>query len=110
MHEVNLIVEIQCVRPPWGKINPFSKYTDSRYRVYVNDDLLTERTWLWNDSVTINENIWINAENIKDHTLVIEPVTHIPEQAKFTLSSLSIPNVPAEIFRINDLQVNFTLR
>ena len=27
---------------------------DTRYRVYVNDELFTERTWIWNGSIWIS--------------------------------------------------------
>ena len=32
------------------------------YRVYVNDELFAERTWIWNDNLYLKEDIQIQAE------------------------------------------------
>jgi hypothetical protein len=109
MLEVNLIFEVHCQRPPWGIINPISKFSDSRYRVYVDDDLITERSWIW-DNIFLKESVWIKSINRCNHILKIEPVVCIPEQAVFTLDNFQVANVPATSTKINDLQVNFTLR
>jgi hypothetical protein len=110
MLEVNLIFEVHCQRPPWGIINPISKFTDSRYRVYVDDDLITERSWTWDSSIFLRESVWIKSAEGYDHILKIEPVVYIPEQAVFSVDNFKVANVPATSTKINDLQVNFTLR
>jgi|688.fasta_scaffold1389467_1 hypothetical protein len=110
MSEVNLTFEIHCQRPPWAIKNRFSKFLDSRYRVYVNNDLITERNWNWDNNIFLKENIWINTPINTQHTLKIEPIVYIPEQAVFTVNDFKIVNVQADITKINDLQVNFTLR
>ena len=110
MLEVNLIFEVHCQRPPWGIINPISKFSDSRYRVYVDDDLITERSWIWDNGIKLLENIWLNLENNKEYKLRIDPVVAIPEQAKFKIDNFKITNSNADINKIDDLQVNFTLR
>jgi len=110
MLEVNLIFEVHCQRPPWGIINPVSKFLDSRYRVYVNDDLITERSWIWDNNIFLKESVWINSVQGSEHTLKIEPVVCIPEQAVFTVNNFQITNLAADSTKINDLQVNFTLR
>jgi hypothetical protein len=110
MSEINLTFEIHCQRPPWVIKNPLGNFTDSRYRVYVNDDLITERSWLWDNNIFLKENIWINTSIETQHTLKIEPIVRIPEQAVFTINDFKIANVPATSTKINDLQVNFTLR
>lgn len=39
---------VKCACPP-------------RYRIYVDNDLITERSWIWKDSITcLQENIWVN--------------------------------------------------
>ena len=109
MLEVNLIFEVHCQRPPWGIINPISKFSDSRYRVYVDDDLITERSWIW-DNIFLKESVWIKSINRCNHILKIEPVVCIPEQAVFTIDNFKISNISATSTKIDDLQVNFTLR
>lgn len=110
MLEVNLTFEIHCQRPPWVIKNPLGNFTDSRYRVYVDDDLITERSWLWDNNIFLKENIWINTSIQTQHILRIKPVVCISEQAMFTVNNLKIVNVQADINKIDDLQVNFTLR
>ena len=110
MNEVNLIFEVHCQRPPWGISTPISKFTDSRYRIYVNDDIITERSWVWDNNIFLKESVWIKSINRCDHILKIEPVVCIPEQAVFTIDNFEISNIPATSTKIDDLQVNFTLR
>lgn len=48
-------VIIQCdVHCKWDKVNP------PRYRCFVNDELFTERTWIWPDQY-LEENLQISA-------------------------------------------------
>jgi hypothetical protein len=110
MLEVNLIFEVHCRRPPWGIINPISKFSDSRYRVYIDNDLITERSWIWDNNIFLKESVWIKSIEGCDHVLKIEPVVCIPEQAVFSVDNFKISNIPATSTKINDLQVNFTLR
>ena len=110
MVETNLIFEVLCYRPPWAIKNHLIKFSDSKYRIYVNNDLITERSWLWNNDTKLLENIWLNLENNKEYKLRIEPVVTIPEQAKFSIHNFKITNSNVDINKINDLQVNFILR
>jgi len=107
---VKLTFNVHCQRPPWGINNPVSKFTDSRYRVYIDHDLITERTWVWDNCILLKENVWINAIEGSDHTLKIEPVVCMPEQAVFTVDNFAIVDLPATSTKVNDLQVNFSLR
>jgi hypothetical protein len=109
MIEVNLNFHIHCQRPIWGIINSSSKFKDSRYRIYINDDLITERSWVWNNEY-LNENIWMHGEDNTNYIVKLEPVVHIPDQAKFIIDGFRITNTTADIEKIDDLQVNFTLR
>ena len=110
MNEVNLTVEVHCQRPLWGIINPISKFTDSRYRIYIDNNLITERSWIWDNNIFLCENMWIYGENNKEYTVKLEPVVCIPEQAKFRINNFKITNTNADINKINDLQVIFTPR
>lgn len=110
MLEVNLIFEVHCQRPVWAVNTTNIKFSDSRYRVYINDELITERTWIWNNNIFLKENIWINSPKDNQHTLKIEPVVCIPEQAVFTVDNFIVANLPADTSKVNDLEVNFTLR
>lgn len=49
---VRVICNVAC---KWEGLPPV-------YRVYVNDELFTERTWRWNDEFYLREEIQIDAE------------------------------------------------
>lgn len=53
---VRVLCDVHC---EWEGLAPI-------YRVYVNDELFTERTWIWND-VYLEEMLQINAEPGKYH-------------------------------------------
>jgi len=86
----HIIVEVHCVRPPWAELHRDEKYRDSRYRLFIDDDLITERTWIWNNSTFLQENLWSNIDRSIAHTLKLEAVTHLPEQAQFNLQSMTL--------------------
>lgn len=49
---VRVVCNVAC---KWEGLAPI-------YRVYVNDELFTERTWLWKDDFYLREEIQIEAE------------------------------------------------
>jgi hypothetical protein len=54
--------------------------------------------------------VWIKSAEVCEHIVKIEPVVYVPKQAVFSVDNFEIANVPATNTKINDLQVNFTLR
>ena len=111
MREVNLNFEVLCQRPIWATLGSFKeKFSKSRYRVYVNNDLITERDWNWDNSIFLLESVWINGERDTNYTLRLDPVVHIPEQANFSINNFKVTNLEADSTKIDDLQVNFILR
>ena len=108
MSEVNLKFEVHCQRPTWARFNVNRKYVDSKYRIYVNNDLIVERSWIWDNNIFLKEDVWAIAD--QEYMLELEPVVYISEQAVFTLDNFQVANFQANSTKINDLQVNFTLR
>jgi hypothetical protein len=41
MSETSITVEVHALQPRWIYIE------QPKYRLYVNNDLITERTWIW---------------------------------------------------------------
>jgi hypothetical protein len=103
----NITVEVHCQQPPWAIHLWGDRYRDSRYRIYVNNDLITERTWIWDNSILIQENLWINVNQTATHLLKLESVTNIPEQAKFSLGLLSANNNNLVIVSANTVEITF---
>ena len=67
------------------------------YRIYVDDDLLTERTYMWSDPSYVEENIIVLLDSGK-HTLRIEPA--ITEE----LENLDINKM--KFFRLFHFKIN----
>lgn len=71
MKEATITVEVHCVQPRWvDKEN-------SHYRIYLNDELMTERTWIWDQDTYIQENILANIEANINHVVRVEVVKTI---------------------------------
>jgi hypothetical protein len=85
-------------------------FNDSRYRIYINQDLITERSWIWDNDTFLLENIWIHADKSIEYVLKLESIVIVPEQAKFCLENLKSKNLEITNKAIDDLQINFTLR
>jgi hypothetical protein len=105
--ETHLIFDVYGVLPEWVNSNPDSIYADSRYRIYVGGDLITERNWVWGNDIFLRESIWINS-NITDHCLKLEPIIKNPWQAKFTIKNFSVNNVIVE-FDGEQLEISFKI-
>ena len=109
MNAVNLTVEVHCLKPSWVNHERNQRFLNSKYRVYIDNELLTERTWIWNNSNLLQENIWIYARSNSTHTIILVPVLNNPGQAAFTLSNLTVVDQPFTSKQINDLTISFTL-
>lgn len=109
MQEEIITVDIHCTRPPWAITNTNAMLADSKYRLYVNDHLITERTWIWDNNTFLNENVSILADLNVNYSLRIEPVVHIPEQANFNLTNLKVNNRGVVVDSSNDYAISFKI-
>ncbi len=101
MSAINIIVDLQCNVASWSV-----DYT--RYRLYVNTDLITERDWIWKNNMYLKESIWIQPQDNKNYILRIQPIVRIPEQATFKINNLSVKtHTLSELYQVDDLTVNF---
>ena len=80
---VRILSNIDC---EWEGLSPI-------YRLYVNNELFSERTWIWTDS-TLEENLQIEAE-LGDYTLRYELLT--PNLASLQIGNLTVAHGSAEI-------------
>jgi hypothetical protein len=80
---VRILSNIDC---EWEGLSPI-------YRLYVNDELFSERTWIWTDS-TLEENLQIEAEP-GDYTIHYELLS--PNLASLKIGSLTVAHGSAEI-------------
>jgi hypothetical protein len=108
LKDINLSVEVHCNRPQWAIVNPNSKYNDVKYRLYVSDDLITERNWVWDNNIFLNEIIWITT-NTTINTVTIEPILYKQEQATFYLKNLKINNYSYNIESDEGNRIRFVI-
>jgi hypothetical protein len=105
----NITVEVHCRRPVWAVHHWEERYRDNHYRIYINNDLITERTWIWDESIYLKEHLWANLTPIDSHSIRLEPITYMPEQAKFRLLELSIVGRPLKVLEIKAHEITFKL-
>ena len=89
---VKAAFEIDC---DWEGLNP-------AYRIYVNDELFTERTWIWNE-YKLQEILQIQAPP-GEYRVRLEPVE--PTLARFTVTNYDIQHGPAAWVSDGLLQIN----
>jgi hypothetical protein len=91
MIETSITVEVHALQPRWIDLEK------ARYRLYVNDDLFTERSWIWNQQTFIKEHISAYLEDGINHTVRLEIVKSDPMSlAQFGLQNLKVNNIEPE--------------
>ena len=88
---VRVLADVNC---EWEGLSPI-------YRVYVNDELFAERTWIWTDQY-LEENLQIEAEP-GNYDLRWELVP--PCLAKLTVDNVRVEYGPASIKDNNLLRI-----
>lgn len=84
MSDTHITIQVHVLKPSW------IQYEKNRYRLYIDDYLLTERDWIWNLNTYIEEDIWINSEPGNEHRLRLDPVIQTNSVAQFGLRTLRI--------------------
>ena len=107
MDQINLTVEIHCERPTWSIITLNPRYSTNKYRLFVNDDLITERNWIWDNSIFLLEHISVDLQKDTTNNIRIESISHIPSQAKFQIKNLKIINKEQSIVSYEDTNICF---
>jgi hypothetical protein len=112
MSAVNILIDIHCARPNWAL--EYQKYYIANsqfpiYRIYINNDLITERSWLWGDEHLIREDIWAELDPAAVNKIRLQPILKLAGIAKFKVDNLIVNNSPAVVQDFNDLEVSFTL-
>ena len=101
--ETHVTVQIHALKPSW--IN----YEKNRYRLYLDNNLFTERDWIWDLNICIDENIWIDSESGTTHSLRIEPILQQNSVAQFGFRTLKINNNLVSELTDDLLELSFTI-
>jgi len=103
MFDNNIIVEVHCLKPSWVS------YEKNKYRIYVNDNLLTERRWYWDLNTYLQENIWVRLCN-GHHSIRVEPVQDpVDSSVQFVFRNLTVNNVSVPDWGGERMELSFLL-
>lgn len=110
MDPINLSVEVHCKIPGWVSEPHNSSYRNNIYRLYINGDLYTERSWLWDYNHTyILEDIWSQLGKNIQYKLELVPIMKNAAQAKFRLEKFRASSL-YECQLVHDRLITFTIK
>jgi len=104
MSEVSLRVQVHCLQPGW------IEHENSRYRLYVNDDLITERTWIWPMNTYIEEEVLVEVPESESHIVRLETILDNPRSlTQFGLQNFYVNGWPKPHYGGDRTQLSFML-
>lgn len=109
MYPQLLSVDVHCTIPSWVTHHPDPAYRRTIYRVYVDGELFTERTWIYGNNIYLEEQLYASLDSNVVHKLEIVPVLKNVSQAKFSITNFKINNSECH-HSINETVVNFKLQ
>ena len=95
IRRVSLQAEIRCA----------GQTPEAIYRIYVDNNLMTERTWIWDTGVGINEHVQINL-HIGQGKFRLEPVNC--SASNFTIHNFKVNNLLLHP-RVRGLETTFII-
>lgn len=110
MSAINVQVDVCCTRPSWVFAEHLKdeQFDVSIYRLYANHDLLTERTWIWDNETVIRENIWL-FDNCKHYSIKLFPILKNAAQAKFSLKNFVVVDAEHTVLNHDRTTLTFEL-
>jgi hypothetical protein len=104
MSEVSLRVQVHCLQPNWVE------HEHSQYRLYVNDDLITERTWIWPMNTYIAEELLVDVTERESHIVRLETILDNPRSlTQFGLQNFYVNGWPKPHYGGDRTQLSFML-
>jgi len=95
IRRVSLQAEIRCA----------GQAPEAVYRIYVGDNLMTERTWIWGTGIGINEHVHVDL-HIGQGKFRLEPVNC--SNSNFTIHNFKINNFLLHP-RVRGLETTFVI-
>ncbi len=84
-------VEVHCLQPRWVSDE------HSRYRLYIDDELLTERDWIWSQDNYIHESIIVELTRGTTHSVRVEVIKSNPTYlTQLALRNLNVNGKPKD--------------
>ena len=88
-----MCVEVHCIQPSWVQLE------NSRYRIYLDDELMTERDWVWDQSIYINEHLLADILPDTAHTIKVEVIKSNPSHlTELVFRNFLVEDVPQDTY------------
>lgn len=107
---VQINFDVKCYRPIWAMGHSEPELRESFYRLYLDNELITERTWIWLNKTFLNESICVKLDQRFIHNLKLIPIIKFPDQAIFKLDNFSCRDKKIILKRISDKEINFNFK
>jgi len=79
-----------------AEIRCMYSYNNPSYRVYVDGDLITERSWVWNhENTLIEEQMWVNIEP-GHHEIRVFSADN-PRSTRFRIGTVCVNGRPVHV-------------
>ena len=104
MTETSIVVQVHALQPNW------IAHEQPKYRIYVNDDMITERTWAWDINTYIEETLYVGLDYGVTHTIRVELIkSHPMHRAQIGLQNLRINGQPKPDHSEHRSEISFIL-
>jgi len=106
MFETNIKFDVVC-----DNYEPNIKIPDPIYRIFINNDLITERTWIWDKATKITEDIWCIMVPFTEYVIKLVPISKQYEPKQFTINNLAIaPPYSSSQYVVDQNTISFKLQ
>jgi len=110
---VKLSVEVHCQK--LLDDGPHLKYKNqkpSRYRIYIDDDLMTERNWIWDQNTFICENLLVDLPTNSSHNIRVDVLNYsdiVGYRIQLGLGNLIVDGIQQDFSNDHRAQLSFTI-
>lgn len=104
----HLELSVNCQRPAWASDERLRAITTPSYRLYIDDELLTERTWIYSDRDYLREVMYLNIIN-DVHKIHLESIGTDSVTAQFSLTDLTSNSHSVQIVNASNESIEFKI-
>lgn len=83
----SLYLDVLCSQAAWATVQG-SNLKSPVYRLYIDEELLIERTWVYGQDDLITEELHLNIELNQFCKIYVELLMQDPDQARFLIRNL----------------------
>lgn len=104
MNIVEILVGVHPEYPKW------IQHEKTKYRIYLDDELMIERVWYWDINTYLNERIIADLPKDSTHLIKLDVLKTIPgAMSEISLKNLTVNGVIQEVGEQHNNKVSFTV-